>query len=118
MNKMTKLIKAIAKSDNENVQNAFLEWQDERIKTKERLIEKLDKLLKESKGKHESNSNSLHKHAVMVLLPLFDEMIKYENEQLGKNLLTVYDREIHANNKYCLAIVRSLIESRFDNRPF
>lgn len=61
-------------------------------------------------------SGSLHKTDVSRLLHLFDQMIKEENEALGKaRFYNQYDREIHANNKYCLAIVKSLIERRFGN---
>lgn len=43
-------------------------------------------------------------------------MIKEENEALGKaGFYNQYGRETHANNKYCLAIVKSLIERRFGN---
>lgn len=67
MGKLDELIQAIAESGNEKVMSAFLEWQDEGIKAKERLIEKLDKLLKTSEGKPETTSeNSLHKHCVNV----------------------------------------------------
>ena len=65
MEKLDELIQAIAKSGDEKVINIFLEWQEEGIKAKERLIEKLDKLLKKSEGKPETTSeNSLPKHAV------------------------------------------------------
>ena len=65
MEKLDELIQAIAESGDEKVMNIFLEWQEEGIKAKERLIEKLDKLLKKSEGKPETTSeNSLHKHAV------------------------------------------------------
>lgn len=51
---------------------------------------------------------------VSRLLLLFDQMIKEENEALGKaGFYNQYNRETHANNKYCLAIVKSLIERRF-----
>ncbi len=55
-------------------------------------------------------------HDVSGLLLLFDQMIKEENEALGKaGFYNQYGRETHANNKYCLAIVKSLIERRFSN---
>jgi len=56
MDKMNKLIEVIAKSGNEEVQKAFLEWQDEGIKAKEKFIEKLDRMLKESEGKKADTS--------------------------------------------------------------
>jgi hypothetical protein len=60
MGKLDELMQAIAESGDEKVQAVFLEWQDEKIKAKERLIEKLDKLLKASEGKPETTSeNSL-----------------------------------------------------------
>lgn len=50
------------------------------------------------------------------LLLLLDQMIKEENEAIGKAAFyNQYNRETHANNKYCLVIVKSLIESRFGN---
>lgn len=53
---------------------------------------------------------------VSRLLLLFDQMIKEENEALGKaGFYNQYNRETHANNKYCLAISKSLIERRFGN---
>lgn len=53
---------------------------------------------------------------VSRLLLLFDQMIKEENEALGKaGFYNQYNRETHANNKYCLAIAKSLIERRFGN---
>ena len=53
---------------------------------------------------------------VSLLLLLFDQMINEENEALGKaGFYNQYGRETHANNKYCLAIVKSLIERRFGN---
>lgn len=53
---------------------------------------------------------------VSALLLLFDKMIKEENEALGKvGFYNQYGRETHANNKYCLAIVKSLIERRFSD---
>ena len=66
MGKIDELIQTIADSGDEKVMNAFLAWQDEGIKAKERLIEKLNKLLKEREGKPDATSeNSLHKHAVI-----------------------------------------------------
>lgn len=48
-----------------------------------------------------------------VLPDLLDAMIKEENEALGKvGFYNQYERETHANNKYCLSIVKSLIETR------
>lgn len=65
MGKLDELIQAIAESGNEKVMTAFLEWQDEGIKAKERLIKKLDNLLKTSEGKVDDTiENSLHKHFV------------------------------------------------------
>lgn len=91
MGKIDKLIRAIAESENENVMSAFLEWQDEGIKAKERLIEKLDKLLKESEGKPETASeNSLHKHVVSVSLPSEDE-INHIMHQETNNLFVPRD---------------------------
>ena len=53
---------------------------------------------------------------VSRLLLLFDQMIKEENEALGRaGFYNQYGRETHANNKYCLAIAKSLIERRFVN---
>lgn len=56
----------------------------------------------------EAKEKNIHK--------LLDEMIKEENELLGKaGFYNQYARETHANNKYCLSIVQSLIKSRFPN---
>lgn len=65
-------------------------------------------------GETSDENSGLHKHIVTAMLPFLEEMSKHENEQLGK-LLTPYKREKHANNKYCIAIVKELIESRFGN---
>lgn len=65
-------------------------------------------------GETNNENSGLHKHIVTAMLPFLEEMSKHENEQLGK-LLTPYKREKHANNKYCIAIVKELIESRFGN---
>ena len=59
---------------------------------------------------------ALQQTDVSRLLLLFDQMIKEENEALGKaGFYNQYSRETHANNKYCLSIVKSLIERRFGN---
>ena len=59
---------------------------------------------------------ALQQTDVSRLLLLFDQMIKEENEALGKaGFYNQYGRETHANNKYYLAIVKSLIERRFSN---
>ena len=62
---------------------------------------------------------ALQQTDVSRLLLLFDQMIKEENEALGKaGFYNQYGRETHANNKYCLAIVKSLIERRFGNSGY
>jgi len=91
MGKLDKLIQAIAESGDEKVMSAFLEWQDEGIKAKERLIEKLDKLLKTSEGKPETTSeNSLHKHFVSVSLPSEDEINQIMHQETN-NLFVPMD---------------------------
>jgi hypothetical protein len=51
-----------------------------------------------------------------VMPKFLEQMIKEENESLGKvGFYNQYDRETHANNKYCLSIVKDLIERRFNN---
>ena len=68
------------------------------------------------KSSNEVHSEPLQQTDVSRLLLLFDQMIKEENEALGKaGFYNQYGRETHANNKYCLAIVKSLIERRFGN---
>lgn len=65
---------------------------------------------------NETEQEQLRISAVSRLLLLLDQMIKEENEALGKvGFYNQYGRETHANNKYCLAIVKSLIERRFGN---
>ena len=59
---------------------------------------------------------ALRQPLVSRLLLLLDEIIKEENEALGRaGFYNQYGRETHANNKYCLAIAKSLIERRFVN---
>jgi hypothetical protein len=53
---------------------------------------------------------------VSRLFLLLEQMIKEENEALGK--VEIFNDSLiatHANNKYCLDIVKSLIEIRFGN---
>jgi len=65
---------------------------------------------------NEELNPALRQTDVSRLLLLIDQMIKEENEALGKvGFYNQYARETHANNKYCLAIVKSLIEIRFGN---
>jgi len=65
---------------------------------------------------NEAQNPPFYKTDVSRLLLLFDQMIKEENEALSKaGFDNQYDRETNANNKYCLAIVKSLIERRFGN---
>ena len=71
---------------------------------------------KNNETSKEKHSEALNIADVSRLLLLFDQMIKEENEALGKSgFYNQYGRETHANNKYCLAIVKSLIERRFGN---
>lgn len=63
---------------------------------------------------NEAQNPPFCKTDVSRLLLLFDQMIKEENEALGKAGF-YHGRETHADNKYCLAIVKSLIERRFRN---
>lgn len=50
-------------------------------------------------------------HLKGEFIKLLDSMIASENVELGKlHFLNTLGRETHANNKYCLAIVKSLIE--------
>jgi hypothetical protein len=66
-------------------------------------------------------SQPIAKHSVSsrlcdVMPKFLEQMIKEENESLGKvGFYNQYDRETHANNKYCLSIVKDLIERRFNN---
>lgn len=77
------------------------------FKTKDKMENKISNLLQ---------NPPFCKADVSRLLLLFDQMIKEENEALGKaGFYNQYGRETHANNKYCLAIVKSLIERRFGN---
>lgn len=53
---------------------------------------------------------------VTHLLTILDQMIKEENEALSNaGFYNQHKRETHADNKYCLAIVKLLIERRFRN---
>lgn len=48
-----------------------------------------------------------------TLLELIEQMLKEENEALGKaGFYEQYKKETHANQKYCLAIVKQMIEAR------
>ena len=50
---------------------------------------------------------------VMCCKELLAQMLKEENEALGKlHFEQTYKREKHANQKYCLAIVLQMIEQR------
>ena len=58
---------------------------------------------------NDSSQPALQQTDVSRLLLLFDQMIKEENEALGKaGFYNQYGRETRANNKYCLAIVSRL----------
>lgn len=47
------------------------------------------------------------------LLELLAQMSKEENEALGKaGFYNLYKREMHSNQKYCLAIVMQMIKER------
>jgi flagellar biosynthesis chaperone FliJ len=49
------------------------------------------------------------------LLSILDEMIKEQEEKLQKaKFHTDCSIEHHANNKYCLTIVKSLVERRYE----
>ena len=60
-----------------------------------------------------AQKQTLQQTPCTTLLELLDQMLKEENEALGKaGFYEQYKRETHANQKYCLAIVKLMIEAR------
>lgn len=64
-------------------------------------------------GFRDAEQRLLKQCSVIGCKELLAQMSKEENEALGKaNFNDLYNREKHANQKYCLAIVLQMLEER------
>jgi len=101
MDKFDKLINLIADSDNEQLQTAFLEWQEEEIERKLKLIDKLDKIASKD-TQHQSKPSKLPIQYIKAnaLIKRFSEW----NNKYPKG------RIYSLNSKDCMEMIREFDE--------